>query len=135
MGELRAALDAPDDARVRAAAVALVARLRALAPGDRAEIEDQARTLIGRADERLNGGASVRTDAVAPTTTGGEPAATDAAESDGSTVASESEAPESSGSTVASESEAPESAAVAAGIVAPETGESHDGAETPDTGD
>ncbi len=136
MGELRAALDAPDDARVRAAAVALVARLRALAPGDRAEIEDEARALIGRADERLNGAASVQTDAVAPPTTGGEPAATDAAESDGGA------GPRSRGVGVrgprdapASESEAPESADDGAQTEAPETGESHDGAETPDTGD
>jgi hypothetical protein len=68
MRELRIALDGPDDARARVAALALADQLRALGAADRAEIDGEARTLIRRADERLNGGVGVHTDALAPPT-------------------------------------------------------------------
>ena len=53
MANLRTALAQPDDARVVAAADALVAHFRRLGPDDRAAVEADALALLARADERL----------------------------------------------------------------------------------
>ena len=81
MGELRTALDGPDDARVRAAALALADQLRALGAADLAAIDGEARGLIQRAEERLEGRVGMRTDAL-PSPTSAAPQRADAVAAD-----------------------------------------------------